>query len=233
MTKTLAGLLLAIALISGLVPPGEAAYIGAYIALGASALGLALYGWPERSAFVHPVAIAILGAIALICATLPFVYRSTADLAAPVFILPMLATIALGMLGSQARWAPSPFHFAAFCLAAATLALVGGLHEQFVLGVERVGMGNNPIHYASLAAMTGGLALVGCVATASRWRFLFLLGPVFGLGATMLSGSRGPLAGALAMAGIGLLFLLIWFWRDRLFRFAVLAAGALAAGGVA
>jgi O-antigen ligase len=74
------------------------------------------------------------------------------------------------------------------------------------------------------------MALVGVVATASPRRYLFLLGPVFGVGATVMSGSRGPLAGAFAMAGIGALFLLIWFRRDRLFRLAALAALLLGAG---
>lgn len=230
MTRYFSKALLLLALVAGIALPGEAAYFGAYIALGAGALSLVVFGWSERNCFRHPVSMAILAAIALVCATLPFVYRGPADLLAPVFILPMLVTMGLGLLARPIEWVPSPVVFAWLCLLAAFMAFLGGGYEYLALDVGRVGLGNNPIHYASLAAMTGGMALVGVVTTASPWRYLFLLGPVLGLGAAVLSGSRGPLAGALAMAGVGALFLLIWFWRDRLFRLAALTALLMGAG---
>ncbi|MHA6732100.1 O-antigen ligase family protein [Devosia sp. A369] len=222
--------LLLLALVAGIALPGEAAYFGAYIALGAGALSLVVFGWSERNCFLHPVSMAILAAIVLVCTTLPFVYRGQADLMAPVFILPMLVTIGLGLLARPIEWLPSAMILAWLCLLASFTAFLGGGYAYLVLDVGRVGLGNNPIHYASLASMTGGMALMGVVATASRWRYIFLLGPVFGLGTTVLSGSRGPLAGALVMAVIGVVFLLVWCWRDRLFRLAVFAALLLGVG---
>lgn len=41
---------------------------------------------------------------------------------------------------------------------------------------------------------------------------------LFDIGATVLSGSRGPLAGAIAMATTGTAFLLVWFWHNRVLR---------------
>lgn len=212
---------LLLTLVFGIALPGHAAYTGSYIALGLSALALVIFAWPERETFTHPAARALLLALALLSATLPFVYRGEADLMAPVFILPMLASIALGLLARPVGWTPGASLLAVVCLLAALVAFVAGAYESVVLGVGRVGLGNNPIHYGTLAAMVGGMALVGVVAVQSRWRYLFLLGPVFGIGAAILSGSRGPLAGALALAGMGTLFLLYWYRADRWLRISV------------
>lgn len=212
------------ALISGIALPGEAAYAGAYIALGVGALGLVFRAWPERRALGQTVSLAIVGAITLVTLTVPFVYQGERDLLAPVFILPMLTTLGLGFMVHPGQRLPSPTLFGLICLFAAATAFVGGAYEYFVFGVGRVGLHNNPIHYASLAAMTGGLALVGFTGTNTAWRYLFLSGPVFGLGATILSGSRGPLVGAVVLFFVGLAFLLVWHWRERSFRFAVLGA---------
>jgi O-antigen ligase len=46
---------------------------------------------------------------------------------------------------------------------------------HFVLGIYRPGLGNNPIHFASLSAMSGCLAMVGVASGRSPWRYLFLL----------------------------------------------------------
>jgi len=220
-TRYLSRTLLLLALFLGVALPGLAAYTGAYIALVLSALALVLFAWPERQTFSHPTARAILLALALVSATLPFVYQGEADLMAPVFILPMLVSIALGLLARPLDWTPSASVMATICLLAAFVAFVAGAYEDVVLGVRRVGLGNNPIHYGTLAAMVGGMALVGVVAVQSRWRYVFLLGPIFGIGAAILSGSRGPLVGALALAGIGTLFLLYWYRADRLLRISV------------
>jgi O-antigen ligase len=216
-------------LVAGIAMPGEAAYAGAYVALGVGALALIFGAWPERRALRHPVSLAIVGAIALVTLTVPFVYRGDRDLLGPLFILPMLTTLGMGLMANSTHKLPNPTIFGLICLVAAATAFFAGAYEYFMLGAGRVGLYNNPIHYASLAAMTGGLALVGVAATNAAWRYLFLSGPVFGLGATILSGSRGPLVGAVALFGVGIAFLLVWHWRERAFRFAVL--GALLAAG--
>lgn len=224
-----ARLMLLTALVAAILPPGYAAYIGAYMALAAALLALLIYGWAERSVFAHPTSLAILVAILLVGAAIPFVYRGEADLLAPVLLLPMLGTIGLGTLARPANTIPGATTFGLICLGAAAIALTGGLYEHFVLGAYRPGLGNNPIHYGTLAAMSGCLAMIGVVAGVSPWRYLFLLGPVFGLAATIVSGSRGPMMGALAMTGIGIAILVIWLWRERLFQLAMLAGIAVGA----
>jgi O-antigen ligase len=229
---SLASTLLVIAIAATILPPGYPAYVGTYVALVAAIVAFLAYGWRERATYSHPTAMAIIAAIVLVGAAVPFVYHSPQDLLGPVLILPMLSTIALGLLARPAQWAPSPTVFALICLTGALIALVGGAYEHFVLGLYRPGLGNNPIHYGSLAAMSGCLAMVGVVAGTSPWRYLFLLGPIFGLGCAVIADSRGPMLGAVVMSAAGVLMLTIWLWREALFRLAVLASGAVAAGTI-
>lgn len=230
MLSSLASALLAIAVAVTILPPGYPAYIGAYAALVAAMLAFLVYGWRQRATFSHPTSLAILAAILLVAAALPFVYRGPPDLLAPVLVLPMLATIALGLLARPAAWVLSPVVFAMICLVGSLIALVGGAYEHLMLGVYRPGLGNNPIHYATLAAMSGCLALVGVVSSGAPWRYLFLLGPVFGLGCAVIADSRGPMLGTLAMAAVGMVALTVWLWRDNLFRIALLISTGIAVG---
>ncbi|SEQ31928.1 O-Antigen ligase [Devosia sp. YR412] len=224
--------LLLIAVSAIILLPGYPAYIGAYIALLAALLALLRYGLPERQVLRHPSVLAIMVAITLVAIAVPFVYRSAQDVLAPLLILPVLSAIALGMLGRPAGWVPGVTLFAKLCLAGSAIAVIGGLYERYGLGIYRPGLGNNPIHYSSLAALVGCLAMVGVVGSKSPWRYGFLLGPVFALGAATISDSRGPMLGAVAMTGTGMVVLLIWLWRETLFRLAVLTSVAVAAIGL-
>jgi len=210
--------LLLTAVAAAILPPGYLAYIGSYIALIACLLSFVLFMSHERDALAHPTSLAILAAIALVAFSVPFVYQSPQDLLAPVLLLPMLCSIALGLLARPARYVPGTTAFAAICLAAAALALAGGAFESFVLGALRPGLGNNPIHYASLAVMAGGLSVVGVLSVQSSWRHLFLLGPIFGLGSALVADSRGPMLGAAAVATVGYFALLVWLWNDVTLR---------------
>ena len=124
----------------------------------------------------------------------------------------------------------SPSVFALICLIGALMALIGGAYEHFALGVYRPGLGNNPIHYATLAAMSGCLALIGVISSNAQWRYVFLLGPVFGFSSAVIADSRGPMMGALAMSVVGVLMLTVWLWRERLFRLAVLVSAGIVVG---
>lgn len=229
MSSSLASRLLVLAVAATILPPGYPAYFGTYVAVLVAIMAIVVYGWRERAAFAHPASLAIVAAIALVTISVPFVYQSPQDLLGPVLILPILTAIGIGLLARPADWAPNPSLFAAICLAGAFIALVGGAYEHFLLGHYRPGLGNNPIHFASLAVMSGCLALVGVVSGVSPWRYLFLLGPVFGLGCAVIADSRGPMLGAVAMSAVGLVLLTAWLWRERLFRLAVLLSAAAAA----
>lgn len=229
----LAGALALATIIAAILPPGYPAYIGAYAAIVLCALALLVFGVPEREGFRQPTSLATIAAIALVALTVPFTYRGDQDLLAPVFVLPMLCVPALGLLARPARWVPGFTLFAVICLVAAVVAFSGGVYERYVLGIYRPGMGNNPIHFASLAVMAGSLAMVGVAASAAPWRYIFLLGPILGLACAIIADSRGPMVGGAAMVAVGLSTLLIWYWREGLFRLAFLAAAAVGAGAAA
>lgn len=232
MLRNFPSLLLFVAIAAAILPPGYPAYFGAYTALVAALLALLVYGVSERSSFLHPTSLAVLVAIGLVAISVPLVYQGPQDLMAPVLILPMLCTVALGLLARPAERVPGPTAFAFICLLSSAMAFAGGAYEHFVLGSYRPGLGNNPIHFGSLAAISGCLALVGVAASASPWRYVFFLGPIFAIWAAGISDSRGPIAGAVAMTGVGILVLMVWCWRETQFRIAMLAAPALAVLGV-
>lgn len=232
MPINLASGLIWLAITASILPPGYPAYVGAYIALGASLLALLVYGWRGRTVFAHPTSLAIVTAVTLVSVTVPFVYKSSQDLLGPMLILPMFVAIALGALSASARAVPPATVFALICLAGSFLGFAGGAYEQYVLGVQRAGLGNNPIHYGSMIAMIGCLAIVGVAASQSPWRILFFLGPVFAFGAAGVSGSRGALAGTLAMAAAGTIVLTFWYWRQPVFRLIVLGAACIAAAAL-
>lgn len=228
------GIMTFVAIAATLMLPGYTAYIGSYVTLGISVLGLAIMGWTNRSVLSSHSLQAIHLALLLLAISVPFVYRSSADLMAPVLLLPMLAATGLAVIGTRARQ-PSPTVVASLALAGATIASVGGLIEHLAFGVARPGLGNNPIHYATLAVFAGSIALVGVSAGVERWRYVFLVGPLMGLSAAVLSGSRGPLVAGALMAIAGMTILGLSRWRDPIFRtlcFGLLLVGCLFAVGL-
>jgi O-antigen ligase len=227
--RYLASFLIAAALVAAIIPPGHAAYIGSYAAAVLALVSLLVFGYPERSGFKSLSALAFLVGILCIAVSVAFTYRVEADAFGLVLQLPLLSAIGLSLLGRPAKWFPSGTVFAGICLLASVIALVGGAHEAFILGEARVGLGNNPIHYGSLSVLVGCMALVGISASASPWRYIFLLGPITAIGCVALSGSRGPLLGALGMLIIACPLILFWFWRERTFQIAAVLSAALGA----
>lgn len=222
-------ILLLTALLATILPPGYAAFIGSYTTIILSLIALAAFGWQERDVLRAPPVLATVSAITLVVVTLPVVYQGEEDLLAPVLLLPMLTAVALATLGKPSSTVPDGTTFASICLFAAAIAAGGGVYEHYVLGVARAGLGNNAIHYASLAVMAGGMALTGVASGNSPWRYIFLAGPILGLIAATVSGSRGAAVGAVAMTIVAFPFFILWFWRERLFRISALSALCLGA----
>lgn len=85
-------------------------------------------------------------------------------------------------------------------LAGTAIALSVAAYQVLVLGYARAtGIWSDPIWAAQQALIFGFLALIGVEAIEGRRRLLFLLGPVMGIVAVLLSGSRGPLIAALPL----------------------------------
>lgn len=97
---------------------------------------------------------------------------------------------------------------AVLALAGSFVALALGAFQVFVQGYGRAeGYASNPIPSATVALFLGVYALVGLFAIKGSRRYLFLLGPVAGVGTVLLAGSRGPLIAVPALGLIALIML--------------------------
>ncbi len=148
---------------------------------------------------------------------------------APLFLIwPLL--VLLRSAGSNGPIDPA--FPASFALLGVAGAMVIALNDHFVLGLDRAGGSvANPIHFGDIVTAAGFLALVGWFSNCGRWRWLFLLGPVFALVAVLLSGSRGPLLGYLALLIASLGYIVStsrWAWRGVIFAGLGVAALAVA-----
>ena len=86
-------------------------------------------------------------------------------------------------------------------LAGTVVAFLLGVVEELVYHPERAGyLTSDPIRYADTAVILGFLSLMGLVARTSLRRWIYLLGPVLGLGAVLMSGSRSAMLAFPVMA---------------------------------
>lgn len=97
----------------------------------------------------------------------------------------------------------------------ATVALLNGLYEVKILGAARAEGGTSSIFFSGMAVLLGFFCLLGLLSSTSKWRWLFLVGHAFALGAAILGGTRG------AMLGYGATLLTfaafaLFFWRRPL-----------------
>jgi len=210
--------LLSIVLVAGLLFPPLAAYTAVYAVIGALLAGLALLTpryWEVWGA--GPFRLVWLSMLVFVI-TLPFAMQSVEDFYVFLALMPVfLAPGVVMLLREDPRFA-HPQIIGFLCLAGAAGAVALGLHDIYVLGLERAGGGNNAIHFGDLSLMLGFLALLGLFGSRSPWRFIFLAGPLLGTFAALLSGSRGPILAAAVMGVAALPFLAYWFWRETAFR---------------
>lgn len=215
-------------LVSGLSYFAAAPFIALYVVFGIGLVGLVWALLCNGNALLSPPALSLYAAMLLIAATLPFVWHGPDDLVGLVIFFPLLiAPGVTAIIEEDRRWL-APYAVPLLALIGALAALGGGLFEYYTLGQARVGMGNNPIHYGGIAVILGFVALTGVAAGRSAWRVVFLLGPLAGIAAVALSGSRGTLLAWAMIAIVTLPFLAAWFWRSVGF-WICLAAAAQAA----
>ncbi|UYN99528.1 MAG: O-antigen ligase family protein [Devosia sp.] len=209
-----------------------APYYVSYVVLVAGVIGL-LYALAKRDrALVDPATILIILGLLLQGLSLVFVYRQDIDALPLLSCLPLLVAPSLAALLTRpaSRFWLGPHAVPALFLFGAVTAAGAGLVDLMVFEPRRVGVGNNPIHYAGLTTILGFMALMGMVSNTSRWRVIYLLGPAAAIVAVVLSGSRGPLLACAALVVVALPFLLIAL-RSRVAILATLAA--VVGGGVA
>lgn len=218
MPRTITLPIAALLLSAGLVFPTLSPYTAVYVTLSLMVVSIVgLFARQSDHLGALPYRLVLL-ALLILTAMLPFVWQGTGDLIFMLVLAPLLLAPAVPMLLAEEHDFNTGTIVALFCLFGALAGTLEAVYEVFVLGVSRAGGTNNPIHFGGIAVLLGFFALTGLFGTRSQWRFLFLLGPAFGLAATMLSASRGPM---LAVAAISLLvgpLLVRWFWRQTGFR---------------
>jgi O-antigen ligase len=207
-------LLGSVMVVSGLVFADIAPHVADYIVLIAGAVGLV-------AALVRRDAILaarqwwmLLLALVSLALTLPFVYRGSTDLVPILALAPFVVVPGVAFLLAQNQALLRPFALPLLCLFGAVAAALLGLHEYIATGGARVEVGNNPIHYGGIAVLLGFMALTGICVGRSPWRLVFFVGPIAGMAAAILSGSRGPLLGGMAMAVASMPMLIFWYRRD-------------------
>lgn len=215
-------------LISAFALPAIAAYQAVYVTIAGLLILTALILINEPARANMPVTWILLSAFGLVVLAALLVGPGIAEnwLAPGILLLPLLS---LGFL-SLPNIAPALARmetFAALALAGAGMGVIAGAYELWLGLDSRAGAGNNPIHYGGIVLLLGFAALAGFESSKTRWRYVFLLGPAFGMAGVFLSGSRGPFLAAVMLTAILLPLLLIWNWRDRVFLTGLALCGAV------
>lgn len=232
MSTPLTLLLAAAVVVAGLVFLPLSSYTAVYVVMGAMLLGGVLLWRRLRSILGHQAYVAVLAAFVLFAIPLPFVWHGPDDLLIIVALLPIPLGIGLVALFEVEPRFTSPLVLGTLSLAGAFGAVVAGLNDIYVLGLPRADAGNNAIHFADLSMTLGFFSLVGLFGTRSAWRLLFLAGPLCGLEAIVLSGTRGTMLGFAAIALVAGLMLIVWYRSARLWTVGAVVIAAIASAGV-
>jgi len=204
-----------ILLVSGLVFPPLTAYTTVYLMLLTMLAGLALLSSRHWDVLGLPAFNALW--LSLIFSLVAFfaVGVNMANFGAIAVLLPILAAPGAAFLLREEPQFTSTQLIAGLCLVGSLAAAAIAIYDVEFQNLPRAGGGNNPIHFGGISVMIGFMSLLGLFGTRSPWRFLFLLGPVSGLAAAVLSGSRGPILAGVVLAVLSVLIMMIWYRREK------------------
>lgn len=225
--------LVSLVLVGALALPTLAPFTAVYVALIAVILCFLSFAQALPKLLAHPSYLAVAAACLALAVTIPFTWQSATELMIVVWMLPILIAIGVVPALMQETRFGAPAVIGAFCLVGAIGAVVIGAYDALALETSRAGGENNPIHFAGLATILGFAALVGIFRNDSRWRFIFLLGPLMGAAAVLLSGSRGPILSVLVLFVLTMPLLAYWFrhawlvWAVPLLGAAVVVAAIM------
>lgn len=204
----------------------------AYIAMIALLIGMVNPGaWSNLNwAVRHPsVQMFVLAWVLLAVAILIQAQRGVSDPAYIFDFLPLLLALPAALAFRQLSDPVWLKRFFLFALLGSFVALGVVIYQGMVLGASRpAGIENSPIHFAILALIVGFVAAGGFLQSPSWSRAFYLLGPLFGLAASLLTGSRAALPSlALIILAAGVVMIIC---RKISFLQALLGGLCLAAG---
>lgn len=211
---------------------------GAYVAMFA-VLAFLLFsfdrvglGWALRQAWVRM----ILSSFLLLAVAFAFSARNLEEYSFILDFIPLLLVVPAAALMRRFQPDDGVLYLARLALAGSVAAMVVGIIEAVIFGNGRAsGLENSPIHFADLAMLAGFMALAGLFRQKGPSRLIYLLGPICGLVASLLAGTRAAILVGFVLA---LVFVLM-FWRQwaaslwqKLAVFALVVAGVIAVGVV-
>jgi O-antigen ligase len=155
-----------------------------------------------------------IDAMFVIAAALPaiaflFTSEEANDLLFAFNFVPLLLAVPLRWQLEKYARIDSALLIGRLSLAGAGIAVIVGAVQVGMLGFERAGQPlMSTFHFADTAMLLGFTALVGLFAPGKRRRWIYLLGPVFGVLVALLSGTRGALIAAPVLGFVALAFAL-------------------------
>lgn len=208
---SLLALTLALSVVLGLITPYVLAALGVVLLVSRIADGTL------RQA-IAPAPLALLGIVVVLFACFAITAKQPGDL---LFIVNFVALILFGPMYltlADTRPANGAVIVARLALLGALLSVVVMLVRIGYMGGRRVDAGLiGVIVLANTAVLLGFLSLIGAAADRGLWRFVYLLGPIAGVSAEILTKSRGPLMAIVPLAIAAAIFLarslrINWWW---------------------
>jgi O-antigen ligase len=204
-------LTLALSVVLGLITPYALAALGVILLVSRIADGTL------RQALA-PAPLTLLGIVAVLFASFAITAKQSGDL---LYIVNFIALILFGPIYltlSGKRPANGAVIVGQLALAGAFLSIVVMLVRIGYMGGRRADAGLiGVIVLANTAVILGFLALVGAAADRGLWRLIYLLGPIAGVSAEIMTKSRGPLMAIAPLAIAAAIFLarslrINWWW---------------------
>lgn len=157
----------------------------------------------------NPIDVMFVTAAALPALAFLFTSEEPNDLLFAFNFLPLVLALPLRWQLEKYTQVDSALLIGRLSLAGAGIATIVAAVQVGVLGYERAGQPlMSTFHFADTAMLLGFTALVGLFAPGGRRRWLYLLGPVFGVLVALLSGTRGALIAAPVLGFVALAFAL-------------------------
>jgi O-antigen ligase len=157
----------------------------------------------------NPIDMMFVTAAALPALAFLFTSEDANDLLFAFNFLPLVLAVPFRWQLEKHAQVDSALLIGRLSLVGATIATIVAAVQVGVLGYERAGQPlMSTFHFADTAMLLGFTALVGLFAPGKHRRWVYLLGPVFGVLVALLSGTRGALIAAPVLGFVALAFAL-------------------------
>lgn len=228
-----------LALLAAFVMAPVAPEAGNMLFLCAGGIGLLTMGRAALRVVRRPIVMLPLIGLAILAIAYMLGDGSINGLIGIVYFAPLLAIWPLATLAEDAPISTLPWLVAIMALAGAAAACSLAISEVLATGTTRAGeLVANPIHFADVVLLVGFLSTLGLFLVPTRWRFVFVLGPLLAVVAVVLSGTRGAVvaaAGMIAVAFVMAAVVKLISWKQLLVlvgaAVVVLAVGLIAGLG--